>query len=150
MLTVWGQSMFKPALRWASLSILLCVAGCGFVHDEVLDGPYRLAAVDISEDMMLCRSTGTEGICAGDGLPEPTIFQAGSDPRYIVLARHPRRWPERPDRSVTEFYYIARQANESDIRTRVSVSGPFNESEYLLEKKRLQLPEFSRVFGGLK
>ena len=142
--------MIRPALRWASLAILLCAAGCGFARDEVLDGPYRLVAVDIAEDMSLCRSVGAGGDCVGDGLPGPTLFQAGSNSQYIVLARHPRRGHERPDGSVSEFYYISRQPKEWDVGTPVTVRGPFNESEYLLEKKRLQLPDFSRVFVDLK
>jgi hypothetical protein len=137
-------------MRWASLAILLCVAGCGFVRDDALDGPYRLVAIDISEDMSLCRSIGTKGDCSGDGLPGPTVFQAGSNSQYIVFTRHPRRGNEAPNRSVSEFYYISRQANEWDARMRVSVSGPFNELEYQQEKRRLQLPEFSRVFADLK
>jgi hypothetical protein len=142
--------MISHAVRWVSLAILLCVAGCGFVRDEVLDGPYRLVAIDIPEDMSLCRSIGTKGDCLGDGLPGPTVFQAGSNSQYIVFARHPRRGDEAPIRSVSEFYYISRQANEGDVRTPVSVSGPFNEFEYQQEKRRLQLPEFSRVFADLK
>ena len=138
-------------MRWATLAGLLCVAGClGFVHDEVLVGPYRLVAVDVSEDMSLCRSLGTDGHCVGDGLPEPTIFQAGWNAEYIVLARHPRRWPEAANRSITEFYYIVHQANDWDVLTRVSLIGPLNELEYEQHKKRLQLPEFSRVFRDLK
>jgi hypothetical protein len=142
--------MTSHALRWASLAILLCLAGCGFVRDEVLDGPYRLVAVDIPEDMALCRSIGTEGDCVGDGLPGPTLFQAGSNSQYIVFARHPRQREEASNRSVSEFSYISRQANERDVRTPVSVSGPFNEFEYQQEKRRLQLPEFNRVFADLK
>jgi hypothetical protein len=135
---------------WAGLAIALCVAGCGFVRDEVLDGPYRLVAVDISEDMSLCRSVGRDGDCVGDGLPGPTVFQAGWNSQYIVVARHPRHGKKAADRSVTEFYYVARQANDGDPRTAVSVRGPFNESDYLQEKTRLQLPEFSKVFADLK
>lgn len=48
--------MVSHAKRWAGLAIPLSVAGCGFVRDEILVGPYRLVAVDISEDMSLCRS----------------------------------------------------------------------------------------------
>jgi hypothetical protein len=129
---------------------MFCVAACGFVRDEALDGPYRLVAIDIPEDMSLCRSIGTEGHCVGDGLPGPTVFQAGSNSQYIVFARHPRRREEAPNRSVTEFYYITRKANEWDVVMPVSVSGPFNEFEFQQEKQRLQLPEFSRVFVDLK
>jgi hypothetical protein len=126
------------------------VAGCGFVTDEVLDGPYRLVAIDVREDMSLCRSIDTRGDCSGDGLPGPTVFQAGANSQYIVLARHPSRRNKAPDRSVTEFYYILRQADEQNALKPVSVMGPFNELEYQQEKRRLQLPEFSRVFADLK
>jgi hypothetical protein len=143
--------MILRATRLAGLASLLCVVGCGFVRDEVLDGPYQLVAIDVSEDMTLCRSSGKNGDCVGDGLPGPTVFQAGANSQYIVLARHPRRqWDKVPDRSITEFYYILRQANEWDATKPVSVKGPFNEQEYREEKRRLQLPEFSRAFSDLK
>jgi hypothetical protein len=137
-----AQGIIPHAKRWAGLAVLLFVAGCGFVRDERLDGPYRLVAIDISEDMSLCRSFGAAGDCVGDGLPW--------NAQYIVFARHPYRGEGHPDRSVTEFYYVARQANESDVSKPVSVSGPFSETEYLQEKKRLQLPDFSKVFADLK
>jgi hypothetical protein len=139
--------MLSLVLRWASLACLLCLAGCGFVHDEVLDGPYRLVAVDINEDMMLCRSFGAQGDCADE--VGSTVFQAGANSQYIVAARHPRQWPEHSNRSISEFYYIVRQANEGDS-ARVLVRGPFSELEFQQEKRRLQLPEFSRVFDDLK
>jgi hypothetical protein len=136
--------------RLACLASLLCLAACGFVEDATIDGPYRLVAVDIDEDMTLCRSIGTGGDCSGDGLPEPTVFQAGANAQYIVFARHPYREGRRLDRSVTEFYYIVRKEDERDLAVRVSLSGPFTESEYRDEKRRLQLPEFSKVFAKLK
>src|SRR5579872_299306 len=134
---VYSRKAISHALRWAGFAGLLCLAGCGwqgFVHDEVLVGPYRLVAVDVSEDMSLCRSYGESRV--GDGLPGPTVFQAGADPRYIVVARHPRRG-DRADRSITEFYYIVRQADESNAVKPVTVKGPFNEREYQEEKRRL-------------
>ncbi|MCK1274067.1 hypothetical protein IVB46_02275 [Bradyrhizobium sp. 61] len=132
------------------MALFLFLAACGFVQDEAIDGPYRLVAVDTDDDMTLCRSVGTDGTCVGDGLPEPTVFQAGANAQYIVFARHPWTSGKRPDRSVTEFYYISRKANEWDVAVRVFVSGPFTESEYLEEKRRLQLPQFSKVFARLK
>jgi hypothetical protein len=141
-----------PAIRWAALANLLCLAGCnfGFLRDEVVDGPYRLVAVDSPEDMILCRSIGTEGACLGDTLPGPTVFQAGWNSNYIVVARHPRRWPAAADRSISEFYYIVRQAEDRDATRPVSVMGPFNELAYEQEKRRLQLPAFTKVFRYLK
>jgi len=144
--------MISYAIRWTSLAVLLCLVGCfGFIRDEVLDGPYRLVAVDLPEDMMLCRSFGTKGDCVGDGLPGPTVFQAGWNAEYTVVACHPRRWsPERADRSITELYYVVRQADEWNSARPVPVIRPLNEDEYQQEKRRLRLPEFSRVFADLK
>jgi len=142
------------AVRCIVFASLFCLAGCGwqdFVHDEVLVEPYRLVAVDTFDDMSLCRSIDKSGACVGDGLPGPTVFQAGVNSRYIVLARHPCELGGPPDRSVTEFYVIALSAKDwqpGDQRnTKFPVMGPFNEIEYQREKTRLQLPEFTRVFG---
>ena len=144
--------MIWRAIRWMSLAVLLCLGGCfGFLHDEVLDGPYRLVAIDLPEDMMLCRSVGVEGDCVRDELPGPTVFQAGWNSEYVVVARHPRRRPEvAPNRSITEFYYIVRQTDERNPARPVPVIGPLSDLEYQREKGRLQLPEFSRVFSDLK
>lgn len=139
--------------RWAaSLVLVSLVAGCGsgFVRDVPLVGPYRLVAVDIPEDMALCRSVGSKGDCVGDGLPGPTVFQAGANADFVVIARHPRRWPEPADRSVSEFYYIVRSSAEADIVRPVAVVGPMDKQEYDREKQRLGLPEFSKIFDDLK
>jgi hypothetical protein len=78
------------------------------------------------------------------------VFQAGANSQYIVFARHPSPRNGIPDRSVTEFYYILRQADERNALRPVLVMGPFNELEYQRERARLQLPEFGRVFADLK
>lgn len=145
------ERMISHAIRWTGLTVLLSIGGCsGFVRDEVLDGPYRLVAVDLPEDIALCRSFGTKGDCFGDNLPGPTVFQAGWNSKYIVAARHPYRWPDKPNRSISEFYYVVRQPDEWNVVKQVSVVGPLNELEFEQEKRRLQLPEFSRVFNDLK
>jgi len=54
------------------------------------------------------------------------------------------------DRSISEFYYIVRQASEWNVITRASVIGPFNELEYQQEKRKTATSEFSKVFGDLR
>jgi hypothetical protein len=158
---VHSRKARSHAIRWTSLASLLCVAGCdwqGFVHDEALVGPYRLIAIDTLNDMSLCRSLGDDrGDCIGDGLPGPTVFQAGANSQYIVLARHPSELGKSPDRSVSEFYVIVLSSKDwrpedkwNPKFSRALVMGPFNDLEYQREKERLQLPEFSRAFSDLK
>jgi hypothetical protein len=131
------------------LAILLCVAGCGFVRDEVLDGPDRLVAIDTSEDMSLCRSMAQRESASAMASRVLLFFRQARTPNTSYLSPS-ASGDEAPIRSVSEFYYISRQANEWDVRTPVSLSGPSNEFEYQQEKRRLQLPEFSRVFAYLK
>jgi len=148
----------RPVFLWLALPAALAAlftglvaSRLGFVRDVPLDGPYRLVAVDIDEDMALCRSVGTKGNCVGDGLPDATIFQAGVNARYVVVARHPRhRWTEAPDRSVTEYYYVVRSPDEADPHTPLTIVGPMDKLQYDRESQRLGLPEFTKVFNHLK
>jgi hypothetical protein len=80
-----------------------------------------------------------------------TIFQAGVNARYVVVARHPlHRWTEVHDRSVTEYYYVVRSPNEADPRTQLTVVGPMDKLQYDRENQRLGLPQFTKVFDHLK
>jgi hypothetical protein len=144
-----------PMLRYGAQVCALAVfmAGCdlgGFYRDFPLVGPYRLVAIKTSEDMGLCRSVGTKRDCVGDNLPGPTVFQAGADANYIVVARHPREWPKPANRSIAEFYYVIRSANEADPVTPLTVVGPMDKLQYDRESQRLGLPDFTKVFDDLK
>ena len=137
------------ALSLAAVLLAACPGGFGFVHDQPLIGPYRLVAVDDREDVVLCR--GLEGgNCAGDGLPGPTIFAAGGDDRFLVMARHPTKFPEPMNRAVAEYYYAERSADEGEPGSRPTVHGPFDEAGFDEETRRLGLPGFSVVFEDLK
>jgi len=141
------------AVAIAAIGLAACPPGMpggwGFVHDQELVGPYKLVAVDVREQMVLCRAL-EGGNCAGDNLPEPTIFAAGGDDRFVVLARHPTAVGERMNRGVAEFYYLERSASETDPRFRAEVLGPFDRDQFEAEKRRLGLPAFSVVFEDLE
>jgi hypothetical protein len=150
--------MAKPSqdlVKAAALAALTCLAGCGpesgFARDIALDGPYRLVAVDVVEDVSLCRSVNKDrhGDCVGDGLPGATVFQAGFNNKYVVVARHPFH-ENSINRSIYEYYYITRSDDEWNIVKPVPVHGPLNETDYAKEKTRLTLPDFSIVFHDLK
>lgn len=123
--------------------------GWGFVHDQELVGPYKLVAVDSREQMVVCRAL-EGGNCAGDGLPGPTVFAAGGDDRYLVIARHPTDFAEPVNKAITEYYYAERSANEGEQRSRPTVHGPLDKAQFDAEARRLGLPGFSIVFKDLE
>lgn len=126
-----------------------CIGGWGFVHDQPLAGPYRLVAVDAREDMGVCRSL-EGGNCSGDGLPDRTVFAAGANDRYLVIARHPSVFGEPLNKAVTEYYVVERSADESQPGSRPTVQGPFDQPEFDEKARELALPGFTIVFDDLR
>jgi len=143
------RSAFALSLVAALPLLLSCIGGWGFVHDQTLVGPYRLVAVDTREDMALCRSL-EGGDCLGHGLPGRTVFAAGADERYLVIARHPSAFGEPLNKAVTEYYVVERSPDEADLRFRPEVLGPFDQAEFDARVRQLSLPGFTIGFDDLR
>jgi hypothetical protein len=130
-----------------SISILFVLAACGFVTDETLVGRYHLVAVDSRDEMSLCWSLDS-GDCVGDGFPPPTLFAAGFNDNYVVVAVHPDE-----KKTIAQFYYIVREAryekNQYGPHYKELV-GPLPKNEYDMARRRLALPRFTRIFDDLK
>jgi len=120
----------------------LLFAGCGFVHDERIDGPYCLNAVDVDAEMSVCYS-----LPGGDavGRIKSTVFAVGSNKDFIVAQRHPNG-----DRSITEYYYLIRSCDSAYADPTNSVRGPLTENEFEEVALRLGLPSFSRTLERVK
>ena len=127
-------------LRIAAL-VLLAVAGCGFEHDEAIDGPYRLVATDVDEQMAVCYTLPDGCI----GRVSATVYAVGYDSQYIVAARHPTS-----NRTATEYFYLARSLDGPLVDPSVSVRGPFDAATFEARRDKLHLPSFSRENSKLK
>lgn len=145
--------MISDRLCHAVIIGFFLIAGCTpfsrVVHDETLDGPYRLTAADVDEDMSICWSIPNGG-CVEDGLPGPTVFAAGYNEKYLVAAVHPRKFPDEPNRAVTQYFYVIRSSDEARKLPYSGIRGPFDEAAYNAKKARLHLPEFTRTFENLR
>lgn len=117
-----------------------------FAYDEHLDGPYHLTAMDFLEEMSLDYdlSGGFKGRIG------PTVFAAGWNEDYIVVKEHPLGKAYTVNRSVTHYHYLIRALDHDLAEPDVSVRGPFNEAEFMKEKERLNLPDFSKEIEALK
>jgi hypothetical protein len=122
--------------------LVLGFAGCGFVHDEKITGPYRLVAIDVSEQMSVCY-TLKKGDCIGR-IPE-TVFSVGWNDRFIVAKQHPSN-----NRSVTN-YFILEMARDSKLADpSASVTGPLAATAFEERMASLALPPFTKTIEALK
>jgi hypothetical protein len=126
--------------RW-SLLIVVAVTACGFVHDQEIDGPYRLVAIDVEEQMDVCYAI--QDACVGR--ISETVFAVGHDASYIVAARHPTN-----NRNITEYFYLIRSMDRPVADPSVSVRGPFDAKTFEAEKTRLRLPSFDTIMSNLR
>src|SRR5258706_11123606 len=118
-----------------SLGLFAAIAvltGCGFVANEDIDGPYRLVAVDVMDQMNVCYGLG-DGNCI-ERIPR-TVFAVGWDNSYIVAARHPEN-----DKSKVEYFYIDRAVDGLHVDPPTAVKGPFDSYSFEQERQRLALP----------
>jgi hypothetical protein len=118
------------------------LAGCGFVHDERLDGPYRLNAIDVMSEMSICYDLGN-GHCIGR--ISETVFAVGWNSAYVVAARHPYN-----DKSKVEYFYLVRALDGPHVDPSVTVRGPFDLQSFGQERQRLGLPPLMRELASLK
>lgn len=120
------------------LSIALCLVlltACGFVHDERIDGPYRLVAIDTMSDMMVCIDVDG-GICHGRTPSTTTGY--GFNDRWITASV--RRGPSMR----TEYYFIDRALDRSHLNAAEVTQGPLSEAEFLARSQQLGLPLITR------
>ena len=122
--------------------LVLGLASCGFVHDEKITGPYRLVAIDVSEQMSVCY-TLEKGDCIGR-IPE-TVFSVGWNDRFIVAKQHPSN-----NKSVTN-YFILEMARDSQLaEPSASVTGPLSAAAFKEKVAPLGLPPFTKTIEALK
>ena len=136
------------------LLLLAAMPGCD--NREHIAGPYYLMTPEnrLDTSLFYCFE---DGGCAGDSLPDATVFAAGSDARHIVLARHPRSYGETwavTNTGRTEYFYLRRQPGNPEpnagwSREPGAIAGPLSRAEFERATERLNLPPFTIVLDDL-
>jgi hypothetical protein len=120
----------------------ILLSGCGFVHDEKIIGPYRLAAVDVDQQMSVCYELASGGCI---GRIDETVFAVGADARYIVAQQHPSN-----DRTVTNYFILVIASDSELADPSKSVIGPLSEAAFRAKAQSLRLPAFTPTVASLK
>lgn len=142
----FGERLMKYVVVILTVSTLLLsgCGGCGFAHNERIDGPYHLCATDVSTQMRLSYNAANRNGVYVARVPA-TVFAVGWNEEYLVAKRHPNG-----DKSKTEYYYLIRKLDHEYADRSKCVRGPFSKTEFETKKNELDLPEFSRVLSSLK
>ena len=130
------------------LAIVFCFYSCGSgAYNKTLNGGYFLSALNNMEDMYLGYQDGENGI----GIITATVFAVGQNDDYIILKQHPRDFPNKPDKSIVNFYLIPLKSNISKSIDK-NYYGPLTLREFEQKKKELGIKniEFNKVFSSLE
>jgi hypothetical protein len=131
----------KPVALSAAMIALFATAGCKpgelFVHDEPIDGPYRLRAAASAAELHICYER-KNGAC--DLRVPGRVFAIGFDEDFIVAAVRPMG-----DESKKAFYYIVRDFDGPRADVTRAVRGPFGNGDFVEEMKKHGVPAPSVV-----
>lgn len=105
-------------------------------------GPYKLTWIDDPASVSLL-FTPTKQMSLE--LVPPQVFAVGIDARYLVAKQHPNG-----DKSITNFYIVARSFERSSSFDSRALMGPMNAQTYSTQSKALGLPDFSKTFPSLE
>ena len=133
------------------LMTLLILTSCGeFAIEEQVVGNYYLIATDVGDDCGLSYKGFDEN--SYGVIISATVFAIGYNERYLIAKQHPRNFPARPDKGITN-YYILPMMEGFDYRTKNGLMGPMIELEFKKKRKELGVSEeltFTKVFKDLE
>lgn len=122
----------KSAAALAALAATGCAPGVILVHDEPIDGPYRLRAAADAAEMHVCYER-TSGAC--DLRIPGRVFAVAHDEDFIVAAVHPLNVETKK-----VFYYVVRDFDGPRADVKRAVRGPFEHDDFVVEMKEHGVP----------
>ncbi len=126
------KSYMKALLAACGLATGACMPGGVLLHDEAIDGPYRLRAAASAAEMHVCYRR-TLRIC--DRRIPGRVFAIAHDEDFIVAAVHPLGIVSRKS-----FYYVVRDFDGPRADIRRAVRGPFDQEEFVIEMREHGVP----------
>ena len=130
--------------------VMFHIVGCKGLSSKKITDNYFLIAMDYEKE----KTNLSYKISSGDyiGVITSTVFAVGYNEDFIIAKQHPRKFPNPPDKSITNYFIIP-------IKDKVRQSpddnkiGPLTESEFKEKRKELGIPDevtFSIVLKDLE
>ena len=109
---------------------------------------YYLYAYASDEDMLIMHFDKYGGL----EVVGSTVFAVGCNKDFIIAKQHPAIYPEKENKSVTNYFIIPLKKPVTWLNENVAI-GPLSENEFAEKKKQLNVPDtldFSIVFNNIK
>ena len=98
-------------------------------------------AYAVDEDMCLMYFDKYGGL----EIISPTVFSIGYDKNFIIAKQHPAIYPEKENRSITNYFIISLQDTVTWTAQNIA-TGPLSEKEFLEKRKKLNVADTLNFF----
>ncbi len=126
------KATIKMALAAALIGAAGCTPGSIFLHDEPVDGPYRLRAFADAAEMHICYAQ-RYGAC--DLRVPGRVFAIAFDEDFIAAAVRPLGIEEKK-----VFYYVVRDFDGPRGDVRRAVRGPYDNDDFVRQMREHGVP----------
>jgi len=120
----------------------LMFAGCRGLSDQRVTERYFLVAMDYENSQTSLSYDVDNNDESFVQVIAPMVYAVGCDRRFIILKQHPVRIRYgSPNMSLTYYYILTQQPQPSKIVDDKNLHGPFDERQFLSQRKQLGVPD---------
>jgi hypothetical protein len=132
--------------------IVMVSTGCGglAVKEKIVENYYFVAGDDPAGTFLSYHESSDGNNYSG--IIEATVFAVGYNNNFMIVKQHPRKFPNPPDKSITN-YYILPLKEGMDWRSKNGLIGPLTKSEFIKKRKELGVPNnltFTKILKDLQ
>jgi len=129
--------------------LILSFVGCGgglAIKEKVIYNYYLIATYDSEGCSLSYNDDGSNY----SNIIDATVFSVGYNDKYIVAKQHPRTFPNKANRSVTQYYIV--QIQKNNTLSMENVIGPLTVGEFNERCKELKIENirFTKVLKDLE
>jgi hypothetical protein len=129
--------------------LIIIAQGCQIGdYEQKINGDYYLSALDSKQNMEIVYIDKQSYMFSVIGA---TVFSIGSNDEFIIAKQHPKKFPNKSNKSITNYFIIPIKNKKSDIIEK-NIIGPLTEIQFKNQKKNLNITNiaFDTTFDELK
>jgi hypothetical protein len=121
------------------ITVIVLSSGCQNLTERKIIGNYYLVSTDRNED----ETSLSYKLSSGDnyiGIIPETVFEIGYNEFFIIAKQHPKDINKNQDKSGINFFILPIMTLDT-LYPQKYLLGPFNETNFINERKKLNIPD---------